>query len=249
MNKKRNAFTLAETLITLMIIGIVAAVVLPSLLDFVNEDHLKNSYKKTYATLDQAVRILKTNKVQCSVRNSADLATCMNNVIKGTITDYQGKNSGTKNVIQLPNGTAIQFFYRMNPNSNGAKTISGDIRSICGTDERVKRGQKQSIYSGSTARCSAIVDLNGFSQGTENLATYCPEYYGSGFWCDFGSGNNSYSVSGYQDNGTDIDIQYIILTGESATPYYQFYGNNGDAKDADLNQGYQWMYGEGKQPE
>lgn len=51
--KKRNAFTLAEVLITLGIIGIVAAMTLPALVQKFEKTILKNQIKKTYSMLSQ----------------------------------------------------------------------------------------------------------------------------------------------------------------------------------------------------
>ena len=52
MNK--SAFTLAEVLITLGIIGIVAAMTLPALINKAEEYILKQQFKKVYNTLQNA---------------------------------------------------------------------------------------------------------------------------------------------------------------------------------------------------
>ena len=54
-NYKKCAFTLAEVLITLGIIGIVAAMTLPALINKSQQMILKNQFKKTYSTLTQAL--------------------------------------------------------------------------------------------------------------------------------------------------------------------------------------------------
>ena len=54
-NDKKCAFTLAEVLITLGIIGIVAAMTLPALINKSQQMILKNQFKKTYSTLTQAL--------------------------------------------------------------------------------------------------------------------------------------------------------------------------------------------------
>lgn len=53
--KKEKAFTLAEVLITLGIIGVVAAITLPILTKKYNEIVLKNQFKKSYSMLAQAI--------------------------------------------------------------------------------------------------------------------------------------------------------------------------------------------------
>lgn len=53
-NKKNFAFTLAEVLITLGIIGIVAEITIPSLYHDMQEQNYKIAYKKAYSTASQA---------------------------------------------------------------------------------------------------------------------------------------------------------------------------------------------------
>ena len=54
-NKKKTAFTLAEVLITLSIIGIVAAMTLPSLTDKYQKIQTTNQLKKAYSEINQAI--------------------------------------------------------------------------------------------------------------------------------------------------------------------------------------------------
>ena len=51
---KKRAFTLAEVLITLGIIGVVAAMTIPTLIANTNSAKFKSQYKKTLSTLNQA---------------------------------------------------------------------------------------------------------------------------------------------------------------------------------------------------
>ena len=52
--KKQNAFTLAEVLITLGIIGVVAAMTMPSLLNATQNKQYVTAYKRALATMSQA---------------------------------------------------------------------------------------------------------------------------------------------------------------------------------------------------
>lgn len=52
--KKIKAFTLAEVLITLGIIGVVAALTIPALLNSTNDLQLKSAFKKDYSVISQA---------------------------------------------------------------------------------------------------------------------------------------------------------------------------------------------------
>ena len=51
----KNAFTLAEVLITLGIIGVVAAMTIPTLISNTNGAQFKTAYKKALSTMNQAV--------------------------------------------------------------------------------------------------------------------------------------------------------------------------------------------------
>ena len=59
--KKRFGFTLAEVLITLGIIGVVAAMTIPTLIANTNSAKFSSQYKKTLATLNQASLMSQTH--------------------------------------------------------------------------------------------------------------------------------------------------------------------------------------------
>lgn len=54
---KKQGFTLAEVLITLVIIGVIAAMTLPSLLGGTNKQEIKTGLQKAMSTLSQAVTL------------------------------------------------------------------------------------------------------------------------------------------------------------------------------------------------
>lgn len=54
LKSKEQAFTLAEVLITLAIIGVIAAISVPSLIQKTNQAELITAWKKTFAVLSQA---------------------------------------------------------------------------------------------------------------------------------------------------------------------------------------------------
>ena len=60
-NHCKSAFTLAEVLITLGIIGIVSAMTIPTLIKNYQEKMRDNQFKKAYATLNQALRMTTAN--------------------------------------------------------------------------------------------------------------------------------------------------------------------------------------------
>lgn len=56
----KKAFTLAEVLITLGIIGVIASFTIPALINKTNKRELETAFKKQYSTLQQAVMMIKT---------------------------------------------------------------------------------------------------------------------------------------------------------------------------------------------
>lgn len=61
--KKRFAFTLAEVLITLGIIGVVAALTLPGLITKNKAKRLKSQYMKAYSEIAQAIKMMKYDEI------------------------------------------------------------------------------------------------------------------------------------------------------------------------------------------
>ncbi len=57
-----RAFTLAETLITLGIIGVVATITIPTVINKVNEYHWQVSYKKSFSLINQALLKMQQNE-------------------------------------------------------------------------------------------------------------------------------------------------------------------------------------------
>jgi prepilin-type N-terminal cleavage/methylation domain-containing protein len=82
-NNYKLAFTLAEVLITLLIIGVVSSLVIPNIIQDTQDAELKTALKKTYSTLSQAyINILSDNagnlKDVCS--GSFPNSTCLKNL-------------------------------------------------------------------------------------------------------------------------------------------------------------------------
>ncbi len=55
----KKAFTLAETLITLGIIGVVAAITIPQLKAFLFEKQVVNNFKQSYSIINNAIRLME----------------------------------------------------------------------------------------------------------------------------------------------------------------------------------------------
>ena len=112
MRTKRFGFTLAEVLITLGIIGVVAAMTIPTLISNTNSAKFKSQYKKTLSTLNQAALMATaqydfdyagtTTKCSGTVAEAAvehpDSTMSFCAVLNGTLTGqtYQGAVSNIK---------------------------------------------------------------------------------------------------------------------------------------------------------
>ena len=59
----KKAFTLAEVLITLGIIGVVAAMTIPGLITKIRDQHFRVAYKKTYSSLNQAMKFMENEDI------------------------------------------------------------------------------------------------------------------------------------------------------------------------------------------
>lgn len=141
MEKKfqtNNGFTLAEVLITLGIIGVIAALTIPALLNSTNDSELKNAAKKEYSTLNQAaIQVLQDIggsflAVTSSTDNNAianafnpylkTLTTCQDPVNKG-ICWHQDTSWHYLNGSAIGGGDAFESYY-LNP-ASGAVLLDG----------------------------------------------------------------------------------------------------------------------------
>ena len=60
----RKGFTLAEVLLTLAVIGVVAVMIMPTLLQAIEEQDRMSAYKKSLAVLSEAVQLMKIREIQ-----------------------------------------------------------------------------------------------------------------------------------------------------------------------------------------
>jgi len=156
MQNSRKGFTLAEVLVTLAIIGVVAALTIPTLIQNTNNQRYATSLKKVVSMLNQAIQLSIAN-------NGTDLsslaATPTGTTILGLLDDslsYLKTDTTTADqaVIWLADGSKIGFV--------------GAASKTCGS-----AGVNLADPSASTAlanMCYAIVDTNG-DKGPNTLAS------------------------------------------------------------------------------
>lgn len=77
--KLYKGFTLAEVLLTLIIVGIVAALTIPSLITNIQESNFKTAYKKSFSVANQALAKATSIDAIVAFTNDLDYINCRNN--------------------------------------------------------------------------------------------------------------------------------------------------------------------------
>lgn len=100
---RKMGFTLAEVLITLGIIGVIAGLTIPALMNQTNKAEYVSALKKSLSNLNQSYSMLKNDnggsiKSLCATNDS----TCLANLFKPYL-KYQSEVSGVPNSTNLPN--------------------------------------------------------------------------------------------------------------------------------------------------
>lgn len=150
---KKNGFTLAEVLITLGIIGVVAALTIPALMNNTNDKQLKVAWKKAYTVLSQAtISVLNDNdgtlKGLCSTNPNDCLRDAYLPYIKTIKICDQGQPGcfygngemkllsgapftgwGVDSSVVLPDGGMIDFYY---PSPTCTNHDFGNLLPDCG---------------------------------------------------------------------------------------------------------------------
>lgn len=126
--EKKKAFTLAEVLITLGIIGIVAAITIPTLMQNIQDQQFKQMWKKEYSVISQAYERAK---------------------------DDEGGDISAYFVIGSWGGqctSSDQFLQKMSKYMLLLKDCSGWTSSICGTNPAVPYGNNYKALNLSTSK-------------------------------------------------------------------------------------------------
>lgn len=162
-NKKR-AFTLAEVLLTLAIVGIVAALTIPSLINSMNESQYRSGLKKSYSVLSNAARsIMMDNNFNGLCANTDD--DCLANYFKAKLNVQKFCPKGTIWGNCWHNDNTIKF-YSGNIITEGSPAARAALMLNDGSFVVIR--QEYSDCSGahaSTTRCAWLrVDINGFKE-------------------------------------------------------------------------------------
>ena len=160
----RKGFTLAEVLTTLMVIGVVAAMTIPTLLNSTDDQQYKVAFKKSVSVLSQAIQLNQAKEVVCIIKDSNGLCDCMAQSMAGTCSQIDNNTKGS--TLTTPDGISFTFFYRGN---DGAGRVNGEMNFVDQCDNNAPSSEND--WKGIGAKCIVMVDTNGFGKGSHSIAT------------------------------------------------------------------------------
>ncbi|MBQ8459625.1 type II secretion system protein [bacterium] len=198
-------FTLAEVLITLGIIGVVAAMTIPTLLANINGQRYRSQFKKAISTLSQAARM-------ADAQYGFDYAGIDVHAYERTETEKRSANPETeKSIAALFNGTLTGIQYL-----GGVDAWVGGYGYIGGPDITVSHDnvyQDQDAYQlsdgtiigiefgtgGCTkdSMCEGFIDVNGFTLPNKEVT------------CSDGKDTVSLNKDNYEDCVVKNDAQHM----------------------------------------
>jgi prepilin-type N-terminal cleavage/methylation domain-containing protein len=172
-DKRHSAFTLAEVLITLLIIGVIASIVIPGLIQDTQQAEFKTAWKKSFADLSAATKMLMVNNdgtFDGLTSSAVQTINLYSNELKYTKKCYNPDvlgncwhNSGTWYFL---NGTPLQS------SGSGSNIINTDYAGLI-----LANGQLLTVpYGWSSKNCSIhgftgdgtcttlMIDVNGFKK-------------------------------------------------------------------------------------
>ena len=109
--KRSSAFTLAEVLITLAIIGVVAAMTIPGVIVRTNQQEFKTGFRKAISVLNQAVtmNLAIDNESPAEIANQTERMTAFSGDDLCRQVDRKGTESDNKQAVWSP--CKISFCY------------------------------------------------------------------------------------------------------------------------------------------
>lgn len=190
MNKK--GFTLAEILITLGIIGVVAALTIPIMVQNITEEKYKTAAKKTYSTLYQA-------SVQAKEDNGGDLASA----------DYKSLYAKQLKYIKSCSNSSAEGCWHKAGSTYAWTRLDGNTGCKAGNCP----GENDAYSSGFVLNDGSMITFwynSGHSGGTcPTLVNSWYSYGIPGYYCS----EMSFDTNGFQGpNVIGKDIFEVIIT-------------------------------------
>ena len=147
----KSGFTLAEVLVTILILGVVATVTIPILFAIADDRQAKVAYKKALSVTSQGIKMLIAKEDECftpgGFTHNYALTACMTKVTNGNILGYD------KDEIVTPDGIIFKFVIA---NTDASKLT---LAEACGKEfTTTENGWK------GAGNCGVIIDVNGFGK-------------------------------------------------------------------------------------
>lgn len=163
----KKGFTLAEVLITLGIIGIVAAMTIPTLLTKIQEKRYQSQYKKIFSELNQAVKLLdEEDSLPASTCASFD-DTCFKDLVSSKLKVADSCYASAPNKCQEKSSFLNKqtFYYKTNINAKWPiiTTLSGySVKFRFHRAGCVLVADAATAWAGTLRNCGWVqVDVNG----------------------------------------------------------------------------------------
>ena len=117
MDKKNKGFTLAEVLITLVIIGVIASMTIPTLMNNTNKQELVSKLKKVYSEMSQATNriIAEEGNPKADIGGWATSSEAVYNMYKKYLSISKDCGTGTECFEKMTSENS--FYKRLNGNS------------------------------------------------------------------------------------------------------------------------------------
>ena len=142
-----TGFTLAEVLITLGIIGVVAALTIPSLIENHNKRVVETRLKKFYSSINEAIKLSEIDNGEKETWTAADTNEFWEKYLKNYL-KYKSDDrmySGNLRLVYLPDGSA--FHVNIYNNTNGGHFLFCPSAKYCeGGLDYQKYGRSQFVF-------------------------------------------------------------------------------------------------------
>ena len=162
--RKRRGFTLAELLIALVILGVIATFTIPKVLQIQRNYAYTSAYKETMGAISQAYQLYIQQNGYNTGMNAADLTPYLNFVAHTTIGSIDADPGGTNNFcnwsgscLKLHNGATLLD----GGNTFGAVNSQNFVSYIFDPD---------GVYSGTTNGTGKALDIDLYYNGRVNSA-------------------------------------------------------------------------------
>ena len=182
---KRFGFTLAEVLITLGIIGVVAAMTIPTLISNTNGSQFKSAYKKALSTLSQAaimnVALEDTDLSRIAADTNADGTAGLGLILKARMQSATVINDSY---------TALATAPVLTTKENGASAAAAPVvrYNVNCTNSGTAQAPNWTAPTAADGQTVGTCNDQGVAQITENMSTTLADYTkfsfadGTSFW-------------------------------------------------------------------